>query len=41
MKSTEGRPSNPQLSLLMQPLGLTEGEIQDLITFLQALTGDV
>jgi hypothetical protein len=41
MKSTAGRPPNPQRSLLMQPLGRTEDEIQHLSTFLQALTGDV
>ena len=37
----KGGTPNPQLDPLMQPLGLTEDEMHDLITFLHALTGDV
>jgi cytochrome c peroxidase len=35
-----GRP-NPWLSKEMRPLGLSEGEIGDLVAFLEALTGEV
>jgi len=36
-----GGESNPWLDAKMKPLGLTEGEKQDLLAFLRALTGEV